>query len=1122
MFSSSQDRASQGDPGLEDRLRGLILNNARAESNMDGSSQAFHQHLPPHMMMATPAEKQAYIENAAVHTASQQQPSAPSVTANRKRLNQAQRRQLNSQFAISIDTRQSSQPPPTGNRYAPFSPQGHSPWSPAFPAHQSPGYSNQSQHLQSSFSPPFQRIHPSSPAHRQTQLHSSPQTLRNNYQTFSPTSYQPPDPHTPPLQPHSTPQYARGHYERHQQVQVQDRPQPPSRQLFYSGGHNSHGRFRTYGFTTEELSAQSNYLEALIRETVPTVEITMEEIAEKEAFRVVVERACRESIADFEIQQLGNDRFDASTVQLKCFGSLSSGFAIKASDMDLALLTPHSHPSPESSESHIPRLLEKRLLEMGIGARLLSRTRVPIIKLCEKPTEKLMADLLQERAKWESGNLMEEEDDDELKDEDVPESSGPSATTKEPPPKTIPAMDNTTPASISELSPLDEKAVVLKQKENQSLSDYFTSAKRLLRKLGGRDYSPGASFSEDDFNLIHSICKALISGLSDKTLVNQLRTYQTVIPLFDSSVPTVPRSLLSTFYQIEGEQLCMAWESRPVPEPSEKQEFESFKSVEAWRSLQNKIDAPLDPYLFNKRLHLALDQLKKIASLKLVFLDQGQHEDVLQYQMRTKKLIESLKGQRTGDHLEKFMHVVATRYILGVRNRQIREKLQDSWEKAISFNTLCLYHRLLQLAADYEHALKSETYNDSDRLDIEQYITLLRNTKAEDINIMSISHPADPFLPTLLTKVRNLPEPAPSNQERDRYKDHLAFPKSEVGIQCDINFSAHLALHNTQLLRCYSLSDPRVRALVLFVKAWAQARGINTPYRGTLSSYGYVLMVLHYLVNICQPFVCPNLQLQRRDPAPYLPPKEAQAQMVCNGRDVQFWRNEAEIKSLSDRKLLNHNHDSAGTLLRGFFEYFAQNGPLSTSHLRGFDWGREVLSLRTPGGILTKVEKGWVGARTVVESTHRVPPATPPQSVSLPNTTDLTTEKEETKDTDNTLEKGITESSKSPPKPKGHEEVKEIRHRYLFAIEDPFELDHNVARTVTHQGIVAIRDEFRRAWRIIKSIGKGGNQVERLLDPIADEPRPDSGFTELLNLIEKLVLGPSDSDMEAEAVVVSV
>ena len=52
-------------------------------------------------------------------------------------------------------------------------------------------------------------------------------------------------------------------------------------------------------------------------------------------------------------------------------------------------------------------------------------------------------------------------------------------------------------------------------------------------------------------------------------------------------------------------------------------------------------------------------------------------------------------------------------------------------------------------------------------------------------------------------------------------------------------------------------------------------------------------------------------------------------------------------------------------------------------------------------------------------------------------------------------------------------EFKEVRNRYLFAIEDPFEIEHNVARTVTHNGIVSIRDEFRRAWRIIKAAGRG-------------------------------------------------
>jgi DNA polymerase sigma len=283
--------------------------------------------------------------------------------------------------------------------------------------------------------------------------------------------------------------------------------------------------------------------------------------------------------------------------------------------------------------------------------------------------------------------------------------------------------------------------------------------------------------------------------------------------------------------------------------------------------------------------------------------------------------------------------------------------------------------------------------------------------------------------------------------------------------------------------------------MILFIKHWAKIRGINTPYRGSLSSYGYVLMVLHYLVNVAQPFVCPNLQAVNKDPPPYLPPTEIEARTVCNGRDVRFWRNEAEIKNLADKKMLNHNHDTIGILLRGFFEYYAQSGAMSTVQHRGFDWGREVLSLRTIGGILTKQEKGWVGAKTVFETSVVAPPtpstATPPKPVKNNETTPAA----ETPD-----------PKPTKPPPKAVEETKEIRHRYLFAIEDPFELDHNVARTVTHNGIVSIRDEFRRAWRIIRNVGKPEQRDGGLLDPLDTNGGANTrgSWRELMELIHGL------------------
>jgi len=249
---------------------------------------------------------------------------------------------------------------------------------------------------------------------------------------------------------------------------------------------------------------------------------------------------------------------------------------------------------------------------------------------------------------------------------------------------------------------------------------------------------------------------------------------------------------------------------------------------------------------------------------------------------------------------------------------------------------------------------------------------------------------------------------------RERKLGPLDFPKGGVGIQCDINFSNNLGLHNTTLLRCYSLCDPRVRPMVLFVKSWASRRKVNSARDGTLSSYGWVLMVLHYLVNVAQPPVCPNLQLVRRQP-------DGASVVICDGYDVQFWRNEPEIQQLAAKKMLTHNQQTLGALLKDFFHYYAQQG--YSSPRGGFVWTQDVLSLRSPGGVLSKEEKGWTASRR-------------------------------------TMVHGV-----------------EVRNSYLFAVEDPFELDHNVGRTVTHSGICAIRDEFRRALRILQTIGRAGGEV---------------------------------------------
>ncbi|KAF3037328.1 hypothetical protein E8E12_003720 [Didymella heteroderae] len=271
---------------------------------------------------------------------------------------------------------------------------------------------------------------------------------------------------------------------------------------------------------------------------------------------------------------------------------------------------------------------------------------------------------------------------------------------------------------------------------------------------------------------------------------------------------------------------------------------------------------------------------------------------------------------------------------------------------------------------------------------------------------------------------------------REKVLGPLDFPKTGVGIQCDINFANPLGIHNTHMLRCYSLTDARVKPMVLFVKSWAKRRKINSSYSGTLSSYGWVLMVLHYLVNVASPPVCPNLQhyLPQATDMHSLSERFKDARKI-SGYDVRFWRDEAEILRAAQEGRLTQNRQPLASLLCGFFQYFASQGGYGRQN--NFHWTQEVLSLRTPGGILSKQEKGWVSATTIV-----------------------------------TAEKKVT-------------------NRYLFAIEDPFEIDHNVARTVTHRGIVTIRDEFRRAGRILGAVGRGMAPEGGLFDEvIEDAPAP--------------------------------
>ncbi|KAI5457199.1 hypothetical protein BGZ63DRAFT_365846 [Mariannaea sp. PMI_226] len=921
-------------------------------------------------------------------------------------------------------------------------------------------------------SPNAQYSRPSQSYHRHLHSNSAPRSMhhegRSNY-SYAPNPWNSPSHHGPP--PDFPPNQSQGSYEqrRNGPSQLYNHRRPPA-------------------FRPEDIAAQAALLDQLCFKVVPDSEIEFSEIKEKEAFRCRIEAISREVITRHEIGINSSVKFDPFSVELKCFGSLSSGFATKASDMDLGLLSPMSPVAPDAAGSVIPRLLEMAFLDAGIGARLLTRTRVPIIKLCQSPPEKLYKDLLDERFKWENG--IDEEDHENHEEDDHEQHHASYENDGD----QLHAEDGSSSATALAATTEGLESLELRQGPNNSLSSYYSLAKRALRRAGGRDatMSNWRVFTDQDWDILDRVCQAFVAGLANTELREQLLEYS---PLLSSDIPS-RRSLLGVYTQAEGEQVIRVWSKRAITERRQAQHVFMESSIKLWRELQSQ-GFGMDPVYHTKQLQVGLDRLKKAPSVQFATLEQGQHETPAQYFARAQGIIDSLQPMNPG-LASSWQDATIRQYVVGIYQEEIRNLVQesiDSSNETLPIKAISRRHESLHLAWELERALKKELYEATYVADVRAYIDLLRSP-AQNLQTQS---PDDAFViplnaesSALVNRIRMIPDPhrmAP-NQPKDRYRDRLEFPKTGAGVQCDINFSAHLALQNTLLLRCYSHTDPRVRPMVLFVKHWAKTRGINSGYRGTLSSYGYVLMVLHYLVNVAQPFVSPNLQQLAPPSPPYMPPEAMEGTIMCRGYNVQFWRNENEILQLAQTNQLNHNTESLGHLLRGFFEYYAHSGSMSFSTMKGFDWGRDVLSLRSPGGLLTKQSKGWTGAKTVLEpqgsgSAPPHPPSTSSSSQTVSAPPGLTPP--------NTAESG---KQTSPPNKLG--EVKEVRHRYLFAVEDPFELDHNVARTVTHNGIVSIRDEFRRAWRVIKAAGNGNSQ-EDLLRDINNEEDLSGPFLRLLD-----------------------
>lgn len=64
---------------------------------------------------------------------------------------------------------------------------------------------------------------------------------------------------------------------------------------------------------------------------------------------------------------------------------------------------------------------------------------------------------------------------------------------------------------------------------------------------------------------------------------------------------------------------------------------------------------------------------------------------------------------------------------------------------------------------------------------------------------------------------------------------------------CDVNTNHVLGIHNSELIRCYTMIDDRVRPFLYSLKALVKKHGINDSSQAWLSSYAYVMMAIGFL-----------------------------------------------------------------------------------------------------------------------------------------------------------------------------------------------------------------------------------------------------------------------------------
>ncbi|KAF9126245.1 hypothetical protein BGW39_006763 [Mortierella sp. 14UC] len=165
---------------------------------------------------------------------------------------------------------------------------------------------------------------------------------------------------------------------------------------------------------------------------------------------------------------------------------------------------------------------------------------------------------------------------------------------------------------------------------------------------------------------------------------------------------------------------------------------------------------------------------------------------------------------------------------------------------------------------------------------------------------------------------------------------------------CDVNINHVLGIHNSELIRCYTMIDDRVRPFLYSVKALVKNHGINDSSQAWLSSYAYVMMAIGFL-QAQDPPVLPTLQIQSESQM-----TELYIQMNHEGRggrDIINCTFDRDPKRYANFGAANTK--TVGQLLIEFFEFYS----------RFYDYQTMEVNVRCGEGIRVREDLTKAAAR---------------------------------------------------------------------------------------------------------------------------------------------------------------